>query len=231
MVLQALKTAKGELSLGGLQVSLEGKLSRTQIQNLLSHLRQHGLVSSPTSAGDSWRLTDVGKTAAIHATHLPAETVSNADRVLAVFEQPGVDLRLDGIYEALGGQLSREQVTNALKRLGKLGVLRSPGRGTKGAWQLVVRADADAASADPEPSLATVAATPVEVPQDPPPAPPPVPAPTQLQRLVQQASTATASALQAIAAEPWPSQALLKIAAANSLRAEPSALVHQERGP
>ncbi|WP_430391102.1 hypothetical protein [Dyella sp. 20L07] len=159
-----------------------------------------------------------------------AETVSTRrkksaplqDKVLEALKRANGELSVHGIHASLYGELSMAQISNLLQLLRQRGLVEPPHVGLRnGGWRLASEpghvAMIPPTAPQPSPKAAPVA----------PVAPQPALSSPCLHDLVQQAQSATANALEAVAAMPLPSPALLKLAAANSLLAEASSIVHQ----
>lgn len=159
-----------------------------------------------------------------------------SDLVLFALARANGSLTRDGIHATLNGALTRGQIGNLLQLLKQKDLVTPPRNGPNGAWRLTnpdaveVPEDfnlpgvpvARAVSVPAQPETAAVAPRSSELPS---------PAIPNDERLVQLAQQATAGALEALASAPDRSQALAKIAAANSLLVEAHFIVRREHAP
>jgi len=142
----------------------------------------------------------------------------NGRKVMEALARANGSLTREGLFVALRGALTREQLQNVLSRLRHNSHVLSPRTGTRGLWCLACPEEWSFLLPRTDEAAAMLADTPTVQPSQ-----------DAIERLAQDAQAATASLLEALALVPDRSPALVKVAAANSLLVEARSIVHQEQ--
>lgn len=160
----------------------------------------------------------------LHGKHRLAATdrcrqlTPNSRKVMEVLAGARGSLTRAGIFAALDGALTIQQLVNVLSHLRIKGHVISPGSGSRGIWSLARPEEWAVLMPAPGDPAEAASASPLGAPRE-----------SAIERLAQDAQAATASLLEALAHAADRSPALVKVAAANSLLVQARSIVQQEK--